>query len=231
MPTLLELARLASAVYDPRPAAPGWSCNGIERARGSLDGFQAASFVRGSELVIAFRGTAQAVDAVADLKLGTGMNSSYFAAGEEFTAGYELFSSVTVTGHSLGGAIAQVVANRRGHPMATFNAPGVAVMTGRNLSLQHPAMLILRHGGMLASAIRHPIQAARDVKSAFNVVRGVNLCLNNDIVSKIGNHYGRVMRIPGTGVNPLTEHGIATVISVLEKPENLSIARLTPLTV
>lgn len=52
MPTLLELARLASAVYDPRTAVAGWSWNGIERARGSLDGFQATSFVRGSELVI-----------------------------------------------------------------------------------------------------------------------------------------------------------------------------------
>jgi hypothetical protein len=230
MPTLLELARMSQAVYDAQPAVAGWSC--IRASIASGPGFQAAAFVRGRELVVAFRGTSKVMssDGVADLKLGAGMNSSYFAAGEAFAGGFETFADVTVTGHSLGGAIAQVVANRRQLPMATFNAPGVGVLSSRNLSDAHASMQVIRTAGMLLSVVSHPVQAGRDVLAAFNVVRGVNLCLANDAVSKIGNHYGKVVRIPGTGFNPQTEHGIATVISVLEKPENLSVARLTPQT-
>lgn len=230
MPTLIELARMCRAVYDPQPSVANWSCTRVTATSGMLDGFRAAAFVRGRELVVAFRGTAQAIDAVADLKLGTGMNSSYFAAGETFAGNFQDFADVTVTGHSLGGAIAQVVANRREIPMATFNAPGVAVLASRNLADASLSMQVVRTAGMLVSVVRHPVQAGRDVFAAFNSVRGVNLCLANDPVSKIGNHYGKVMRIPGTGVNPLTQHGIDTVISVLEKPENFSIARCTPLT-
>jgi hypothetical protein len=230
MPTLLELARLSEAVYQTSPAVDGWACKRVVHAKGKLDGFQAAAFARGKELVIAFRGTAQAVDAAVDLKLGIGMNSSYFAAGEEFTEPAELYTDVTLTGHSLGGAIAQVVANRQQLPMATFNAPGVAVLASRNIGEATVTMQAIRLVGMAASVVRHPLQAGRDVLAAFNVVRGVNLCLSNDPVSAIGNHYGKVLRIPGASMNPLTEHGIATVISVLEKPENAAVARLTPLT-
>jgi len=47
--------------------------------------------------------------------------------------------------------------------------------------------------------------------------------LNNDAVSMMGNHYGKVRRIAGTSMNPLTEHSISTVISVLKKNKNLAI--------
>ena len=53
--------------------------------------------------------------------------------------------------------------------------------------------------------------------SAFNIVRGLNICLENDVVSKVGNHYGEVIRIPGTSANPLTEHKIETMNTVLAK--------------
>jgi hypothetical protein len=68
---------------------------------------------------------------------------------------------------------------------------------------------------MVASAALHPYQAARDAASVFNVVKGLNICLAADVVSRIGIHYGEIVRIPGTSVNPKTEHGIATVNSVL----------------
>ncbi len=218
MASLLELAKMAEAVYGSSYRAGsvlnGWSCLQFRRASGALSGFQGGIFSRGSEKVVAFRGTDQGMDVVADLKLGTGMNSTYFDLGEQL-ASLATGGNVTVTGHSLGGAIAQVVANRTGHLMATFNAPGVGVIASRNISPISP-MNAVRLSGMVASVARHPIQAARDVSNAFRVVNGINLCLQNDAVSRIGNHYGRVLRIPGTSANPLTEHGIGTVISVLE---------------
>ncbi|MBK8977232.1 MAG: hypothetical protein IPM29_15075 [Planctomycetes bacterium] len=228
MASLLELARMANAVYDNSPAVPGWVCTSFRAASGALDGFQAATFTKGGEVVVAFRGTAQAMDGVADFKLGTGMNSTYFAAGEKFAAPYQGRQNVTVTGHSLGGAIAQVVANRGGFLMATFNAPGVGVIASRNIGESNPLMNVVRTAGMMASTLRHPMQAARDVTYALRPVRGVNLCLENDAISKIGNHYGRVLRIRGTGANPLTEHRITTVISVLELPRNAALANSSP---
>lgn len=230
MATLLELARLANAVYDLSPNVPGWVRTAMKTASGRLDGFQAATFARGGDVVVVFRGTAQAMDVVADAKLGTGMNSTYFDAGEEFAEPYQGKSNVVVTGHSLGGAIAQIVANRGGFVMATFNAPGVGVIASRNIAQSTLPMNAIRTAGMVASAVRHPVQAAKDMRYAFRPVKGVNLCLANDMVSQIGNHYGTVMRIPGVGGNPLTEHKITTVISVLEQPKNAALANRIPQT-
>jgi len=187
--------------------------------------------MRNTAIIIAFRGTAQAIDALPDLKLGAGMNTTYFSAGEEFAARYVRYGDVTVTGHSLGGAMAQVVANRRRLPMATFNAPGVGVVASRNILTATFAMSAVRSVGMLSSVVRHPVQAMRDISSALTYVRGVNICLQDDIVSQVGVHYGKVLRIRGTGTNPMTEHKIATVISVLSQARNAWLASSDPLTV
>lgn len=210
-----DLGLLADAVYGETPNPTGYGCIRRHGAGGAFDGFQAAAYAGRGCIVVAFRGTAQKMDAVADLKLGTGMNTSYFSAGEKFV---EQFAGqpVILCGHSLGGAIAQVVANRKRLPMVSFNAPGVAVLASRNIADASLAMTAVRTAGMLASAIRHPMQAARDVKSAFYEVRGLNICLQNDVVSKIGVHYGEVLRIAGTSMNPLTEHRMTTMNKVLE---------------
>ncbi len=225
MANLLELAQLSSAVYETadlknRKSVGKWTCTHYKLASGSMNGFQAAIFVKDGQRVVAFRGTAQAMDGVADLKLGTGMNSSYFYEGEEFAE--KAGAGAIVTGHSLGGAIAQIVANRGGYTMATFNAPGVGVIASRNILKSTSFMNAIRTGGMLASIVRHPVQAGSDIWHAFGTVNGVNICLENDAVSQIGNHYGKVRRIPGTSRNPLTEHRISTVISVLKKNKSLA---------
>lgn len=214
MPTVLEMGLMANAVYETTPVVPGWTCLG-RRAATRLNGFQAATFVSGGITVLAFRGTSQAMDVVADLKLGTGMNSTYFADAEDYAFDYQHLPNLYVCGHSLGGAIAQVVGNRRGLKFVTFNAPGVAVVASRNILDASLTMSAVRTAGMVVSAFRHPMQAMRDMRAAFNTAHGLNLCLQNDAVSKIGLHYGEVLRIPGTSANPLTEHSMNTVLSVL----------------
>jgi len=75
MANLLELAELSSAVYETadlkRRASVGkWKCTDYKLASGSMNGFQAGMFVKDGQRVVAFRGTAQAMDGVADVKLG-----------------------------------------------------------------------------------------------------------------------------------------------------------------
>lgn len=216
MASLLELSKLSNAVYGTPPTGlDGWSCTEVVTSSGNM---QAAAFVKGRETVLAFRGTtASASDVLSDLKLGCGMNTNHFSAAEEFAVGYLGTENLSLCGHSLGGAIAQIVGNRRMMKFATFNAPGVAVIASRNILDAAPSMLALRIAGSAVSALRHPMQAARDIGATFNVVTGANIALSGDVVSQIGVHYGRVTRIPGGSINPLSQHSIETVIGILER--------------
>jgi pimeloyl-ACP methyl ester carboxylesterase len=212
-----ELGILAAAAYESTAPA-GYAEMRRHSAGGALNGFQAVAFQAGSGVVVAFRGTEQRVDVGVDLMLGLGANTPYFSLGEQFVQQLGTGANIILTGHSLGGAIAQIVANRLRLPMVTFNAPGVAVFASRNILTASPALTAVRAGGMLASAIAAPGQAWRDMRSSFHRVRGLNVCLANDAVSMYGVHYGEVIRITGTSINPLTEHSIATVNAVLAQP-------------
>jgi pimeloyl-ACP methyl ester carboxylesterase len=231
MLTVLEAAKMAEAVYDSTPKIDGWTCIN-PRQGGIWNGFQAATFVKNGIHVLAFRGTnysrtgilrdikgGLASDAAADLKLGVGMNSSYFADGDDYAFAYQHMPQVYVCGHSLGGAIAQVVANRCGFKFVTFNAPGVAVVASRNIrhaSTLNQVAIPLRVVGMAASAARHPVQAFRDMRAAFDPVHGLNVCLVHDRVSKIGVHYGKVERLHAGPADWETAHGMSAVLDVLK---------------
>jgi pimeloyl-ACP methyl ester carboxylesterase len=219
MPTIRDLGLLAAAVYDELPAVQDWACPSHLAASSSWNGFQAATFNRDGVTVIVFRGTSQAMDIGADLRLGTGMNTSYFSDGEAYAAGASPpGDNVYVCGHSLGGAIAQVVANRGGYKMVTFNASGVAVFASRNardIATSTPWMQAIRMGGALVSTVTNPMQTFRDVRSTFHTVRGLNIRLSYDAVSSVGIHYGEVVTLQGPSMNPATAHYMATMNQVL----------------
>ena len=228
MPTLLDLARLSGAVYDTPPSAvPGWHVGAtrLAAAGGVWEGLQAAYYAGAGGGVIAFRGTnlssaaiyASLQDIDADLTLGTGQNSSYFSSAESFCAPYAGRGVVVVCGHSLGGAIAQVVANRMGFRMATFNAPGVGSFASRNWGTGTVGMTAIRMAGTIGGSVRHPFQAYRDMRYAFRAVRGVNIRIEGDAVSQMGVHYGLLKTIKSAVKGgPLAQHGIATVLASLE---------------
>lgn len=215
MASILDYGRLSNAVYNANPSVEGWTCRDFHDGLG--EGLQAAVFTQGTEVVVAFKGTTptQVNDLVADLKLGVGMSTSYFSAAEEYVSRYATEGNVVATGHSLGGAIAQVVGNRRQLPFVTFNAPGVAIVASRNLHTATAHMSVVRVAGGLLGALRHPMQTARDVAATFYVVNGWNYRLSGDIVSQIGLHYGDVVNIQASG-DPLSQHSMETVLSRLE---------------
>ena len=214
MPTVYDYGLMSNAVYESSPDVPGWACPHFRAGLG--EGLQAAVFTRGQKTVAAFKGTTptQGSDIVADLKIGVGMNTSYFSAAEEFVNRYANVEDLVVTGHSLGGAIAQVVGNRRQIPFVSFNAPGVALMASRNIATATPHMAAIRMAGGLLSALRHPMQTARDIGSALHVSLGVNYRLSGDIVSTIGLNYGDIVTLQ-SNADIIDQHSMDTMQQVL----------------
>jgi hypothetical protein len=215
MPTILDYGLLADAIYADQPGVPGWTVMAFRPGQGT--GLQAAVFTRARETVVAFKGTSQAMDVVADLKIGLGINTSMFSQAESFVARHAAGEGVVVTGHSLGGAIAQTVGNRRRLPFVSFNAPGVALLASQNLTSVMPVLGIGRLVlGATIGAVRHPMQTMRDIGSAFHDSLGVNYRLSGDLVSAYGLHYGPIVHLQGQG-DPLTQHRMTTMNAVLER--------------
>ena len=221
MVAVTDYGLIARAVYDEeagedvavaraRLASSGWVRAHFRDGLGT--GLQAAVYTKGNVTIASFKGTtpSQGSDIVADVKLGIGMNTSYFSAAEAFCTQYANVSNLVVTGHSLGGAIAQIVGNRRRIPFVTFNAPGVAIVASRNLASATSIGSAVRVVGGAVSMLRHPMQAMRDMSSAFHSSLGVNFRLSGDVISQIGLHYGNIVSIQASG-NPLDQHGMAMV--------------------
>lgn len=224
MANIMEYAQLSEAVYKASPSLDGWEVVDVKSSGGGWNNaLQAAAFKKNGELVFAFKGTSQGMDLIADLKLGVGINSSQFSEAEQFVERVNPggASLVTVCGHSLGGAIAQVVGNRMRLRFATFNAPGVAVFSSRNLDQFAVAMRTgtfgLRAAGSFFGAFRHPMQTARDVGSAFYRVSGINFRHGLDLVSRWGVHYGQITDVPYDGISPGDMHSIKNFVGTLRK--------------
>lgn len=225
MTTVLEAARLANAVYT-LAELPGWKLDPRHRRSWEglmFDGLQAGVYWKGDTAgsgggVIAFRGTNIAVrtpygslqDLGADIALGAGINTNYYAAAEHFASQYAGRPDMVVCGHSLGGAVAQVMAKRLRLHFVSFNAPGVAVWTRNADDPSAPGWRgavtnTVRTVGMTASALIDPWQAGADIVAFRRPVHGLNICVDGDPVSRIGIHYGSMLHIPAADYLPREE--------------------------
>lgn len=239
MATISDYAELADLAYGAASevAAPrDWANHGkSEMATGFVRSFQARAFSRNGEVVFAFAGTKLgqgngrigAGDIVTDLAIGVGMNSSQYAMAERFVLENRVgaHDSVTLCGHSLGGAIAQILGNRLRLPFVSFNAPGVAIVS-RNLGQVAETLhnrpfgipdMGVRMIGSAASALVQPRQAMQDLRSLFYWVEGVNFRVDRDPVSMVGVHYGpvRTLGYAGNSLNPVTWHSMAAMRDAL----------------
>jgi hypothetical protein len=101
-------------------------------------GFYGAAYqnVDTGEIVIAYRGTEPTQDAFhdilgADVDIGTGDEHQQFVDALEFAKNVQdtyqgLGVDISVTGHSLGGGLAQLAADTFGWGGVTFEAPGMS---------------------------------------------------------------------------------------------------------
>lgn len=224
MATVMEYAEMANAVYEDNPQVSGWERGPMQSSgSGVTNAFQGVIFRKGGETVVAFKGTSNPMDVAADVKLAVGMNTYQYSSARDFVQEHLAYqrTNVSLCGHSLGGAIAQVIGNRMRMPFVTFNAPGVGLFS-RNI-LETAATVAtgsaaIRMAGTITSAVMHPVQAARDAAAVFNVVSGANFRLGSDVVGSTGVHFGRVIEIPYSGgaLDVVTKHLMGSVIAALE---------------
>lgn len=224
MPRIITLARACDAVYsgDPDLSKYKWQRIAFRRSGGLvLDTFQGAAFSSGNNIIVAFKGTNSPGDAATDLKLFVGMNTTQYAAAATFLNTVPMTGkTVWLCGHSLGGAIAQIIGNRYRLPFATFNAPGVGLIS-RNVGEMAWTVFgtgAMRTAGTIASAVRHPVQAAQDAGAVFNRVRGINFRLGKDVVGCTGVHYGDVVEIlySGGALDVVAKHKMTTMLAALQ---------------
>lgn len=128
-----ELSTLSNLSYATKLSAVpyGWDFQEKYSNPGS-GGFSYITLRRGNEIVVAFKGTNSFADLGADISIVAGSWNDYYEQAakivseirSEFGGAY-----VTVTGHSLGGAIAQVISKMYRLGGASFEAPGAEAAT------------------------------------------------------------------------------------------------------
>jgi hypothetical protein len=217
MATLLEYARIAQDVYRP------WKDRGDEVLpwvcpRGkSIDdssvldggsffstGFQGRVFKRANagEVIYAFKGTVprMASDLRADLALTLNQipQQAYVAlnAVQTWRRDYKGMKE-SLVGHSLGGALAQVVGFWLGIRFVTFNAPGMLEQT-HGLSMPGTGRLVRLFGGGHLDA-------------------GVNYRRAWDLVGNFGAPIGRRVVISTGATGVVRGHGIAGFIGEIQR--------------
>ena len=119
---------LSQAVYDDEiKAIDGWEP--IKTNKNSKNGFKATAFTNGNAIIVAYCGTNGTSDILSDTQLAQDKIPEQFKDANEF---YEQIrkenpdSIILVTGHSLGGSLAQLIASKHKDTNAvTYNAHGV----------------------------------------------------------------------------------------------------------
>jgi hypothetical protein len=210
--TRLEtLAKMSGASYTPSCGAPidGYEC--VKSVQGS-NGISLNVYRKGRELVVAIRGTdignpnAEAYNLLTDTSFATGTLTHGLNYSVDFTSAVVAAlhqenpdASISLTGHSLGGAIAQIVAGNDSLEANTFNAPGVGKVEGKLLDL---ALYAIPPGASDSTSI-------------------TNYRLQGDQVSLAGTAGKNVRTVTlansdySTPVNFLEYHGIANIAQAI----------------
>lgn len=203
MTSVVDLAKLANAVYDDVASVEHWLRRGMPfTVQGS--GFKSALYQNRQTadfaLVIAGTSPTELDDLHSDVQLALGrMPNQYRVARSAFADAMNQTGGLVgfyLTGHSLGGGLVSMLGKEHGNPTVTFNAPGMA-RAFAHLESNEPGMASVRDDDR----------------------KVLHICAFFDVVSRgTGAHLGRAGTIErlytgSVGRNALLAGVVGTVLS------------------
>ena len=161
MANCLDYAKIACAAYHtgkgqyyedpPGHMVDDWTVQKWETGTVFGDGFQGGIWQKGNDVVVGCCGTNPGQpgklmqDLLADLKIGFRILPNQCKSARQMVRAAKQIAKgrrVSVTGHSLGGGLAQVVGLWEEVPFATFNAPAMAdVINVSHFNFLNPVMM------------------------------------------------------------------------------------------
>ncbi len=224
MATCLDCAKIASAAYytgagqwdgsPPGHMVDGWTVQHWETGTLLGNGFQGGIWQTEKALVVGFCGTNPdqggkvLSDLTADLRVAFKILPNQASSAHKMTVMAKEIAHgrpVLATGHSLGGALAQIVGVWDQVRFVTFNAPPMA------------AALCLAQLNALK-----PMMAARTIRSATILgASGSNFIVKGDFVSRpmIDWHIGETIELAPAASGSASAHSMATIYGLLERSE------------
>lgn len=203
MANCLDYAKIAYAAYfksvnqyyedPPGHRVDDWTVQKWESGTLFGDGFQGGIWQNNHDVVVGCCGTNPKQlkiipDLGADLKIGLKILPNQCSSARQMVKAAKQIANgrrVSVTGHSLGGGLAQVVGRWEGVPFVTFNAPAMkSVMAMAKVNVLKPMMMVRTWKAQKASD-----------------TSGINFRIAGDIVSShmkglAGEHLGVVVDLP-----------------------------------
>lgn len=193
--SVLQLANISKRSYLDRDLLTEFGVTRVTGLSGTDRNFFACLYKANGKLIISFRGTDGVGDVKPDAQIALGVvPSQYYSARKTFKA---LLNSVHVvkgevdylTGHSLGGGLAQMIGAEFKVPFVTFNAPGTK-RSYRELGIGVPGI----HSEVSMSQFSKSLPKSGRLPMHY---KWLNVRANGDPVSRAtGAHIGDVISIP-----------------------------------
>jgi hypothetical protein len=233
MASVVDLAKLADAVYEDKTSVEQWIRVGLPFTQEN-SGFKSALYQHRQNaefsLVIAGTSPTETDDWYSDYQLAMGnMPNQYRVARSAFHAAMNQTGGLVgfyLTGHSLGGGLVSMLGKEHGNPTVTFNAPGMA-RAFADLQSNEPGLGVARDDDrkvlhicaffdVVSRGTGAHMGAAGSVQRIHTGAVGASTFVAGAVGTLLSGGNPLVGAAAAAGVTALKAHGITRMIPVLE---------------
>lgn len=233
MASVVDLAKLADAVYEDKTAVGQWIRYGLPFSVEN-SGFKSALYQHRQtaefSMVIAGTSPTEWDDLRSDYQLAMGrMPDQYRVARSAFQASMNQTGGLVgfyLTGHSLGGGLVSMLGKEHGNPTVTFNAPGMA-RAFADLQSSEPGMGVVRDDDrkvlhicaffdVVSRGTGAHMGAAGSVQRVHTGAVGVTTFVAGAVGTLLSGGNPLVGAAAAAGATALKAHGITRMIPALE---------------